>query len=75
MDLSEPTVILPASIRWKIMKDELEELIDAAHDLYGVYSIYEVMTWKIRPPPSSEWWRFTARQIGIGCNDILISST
>ncbi|MGW8158705.1 MAG: hypothetical protein ACWGKN_09360 [Desulfoprunum sp.] len=25
------------------MKDELEELIDAAHDLYGDYSIYEVM--------------------------------
>ena len=25
------------------MKDQLEELIDAAHDLYGDYSIYEVM--------------------------------
>jgi len=25
------------------MKDQLEELIDAAHDLYGGYSIYEVM--------------------------------
>ena len=25
------------------MKDQLEELIDAAHDLYGEYSIYEVM--------------------------------
>ena len=25
------------------MKDELEELIDAAHDLYGDSSIYEVM--------------------------------
>ncbi|MBB5347202.1 hypothetical protein JWG42_09955 [Desulfoprunum benzoelyticum] len=25
------------------MKDELEELIDVAHDLFGDYSIYEVM--------------------------------
>ncbi|MGW8158436.1 MAG: hypothetical protein ACWGKN_07930 [Desulfoprunum sp.] len=25
------------------MKEELEELIDAVHDLYGDYSIYEVM--------------------------------
>ncbi|MGB5218555.1 MAG: hypothetical protein WBN66_09670 [Smithella sp.] len=25
------------------MKDELEELIDAAHDLFDNYSIYEVM--------------------------------
>ena len=25
------------------MKEELEELINAAHDLYGDYSIYEVM--------------------------------
>ncbi|MGB5230576.1 MAG: hypothetical protein WBN83_03535 [Desulfoprunum sp.] len=25
------------------MMDELEELIDAAHELYGDYSIYEVM--------------------------------
>jgi hypothetical protein len=25
------------------MKDQLEELIDAAHDLYGDYSIYKVM--------------------------------
>jgi len=25
------------------MQDQLEELIDAAHDLYGDYSIYEVM--------------------------------
>jgi len=25
------------------MKDELEELVDAAHDLFGDYSIYEVM--------------------------------
>ena len=25
------------------MKDQLEELIDAAHDLYDDYSIYEVM--------------------------------
>ncbi|KGO35182.1 MAG: hypothetical protein WBN83_08625 [Desulfoprunum sp.] len=25
------------------MEDELEELIDAAHDLYGDHSIYEVM--------------------------------
>ena len=27
----------------KDVKDELEELIDAAHDLFGDYSIYEVM--------------------------------
>ena len=25
------------------MKDELEDLVNAAHDLYGDYSIYEVM--------------------------------
>jgi len=25
------------------MKDEVEELVDAAHDLFGDYSIYEVL--------------------------------
>jgi hypothetical protein len=41
--LSESPGIFPVLYKGEDMKDELEELIDAAHDLYGDYSIYEVM--------------------------------
>ncbi|MBB5349296.1 hypothetical protein JWG42_03160 [Desulfoprunum benzoelyticum] len=42
IDPSESLVSFSIPSKWEDLKEEFEELIDAAHDLYGDYSIYEV---------------------------------